>query len=214
VAAGIGGTAEAVLSRLGPDGRVVCVERAAAMRERGAARVRDSRVSWRGDLPETTFDRVLVGAAIWTMLPLAETLAGLAARVAPGGALALDLPAAYLGEPDEPGGGDDPWLAALPDALAEGRALPDAAPWDLPDAEGLAALLRDAGLRPERWEIRTRFTQAAYRDWLKLPPVSDRLLAGVEPEERAALVDGAFERVDPDSWRWERWAGYTAWASR
>jgi SAM-dependent methyltransferase len=211
VAAGIGGTARAVLSRLGSEGRIICIEPAAAMRERGRNRLHDPRVEWRETTPDETFDRVLVGAAIWQMTPLPETLAALARRVGPGGALGFDIPAAYLGEPDDPGAGDDPMLLALPALLAEGRTLPDMEPTGLPRAEDLPSLLRECGLRPEGFEFRRRMTQAEYRDWLKVPPVSDRLLADLDPEERAAAIDRAFMRVDAGSWRFERWLGFVAW---
>jgi hypothetical protein len=42
----------------------------------------------------------------------------LAERLAPGGALCFDIPAAYVGEPDPPGRGPDPLLTELPAALA------------------------------------------------------------------------------------------------
>ena len=70
--AGSGRTASAALPRLGRDGTVVCVEPAAAMRAVGRRRLRDSRVTWRADLPDAsthgeTFDRVLAGAVIWQL---------------------------------------------------------------------------------------------------------------------------------------------------
>jgi len=212
VAAGIGGTAEAVLARLGSNGRVVCVEPAAAIRERGAARITDPRITWAGDLPDSRFDRVIIGAAIWQMTPLAESLARFAARLAPGGALVFDCPAAYLGEPDGPGGGADPYLAALGGLLAVGRTLAAAEPQTLPNADGLTAMLRAVGLRVERWEHRRRMTQTEYRDWLKIPPISDRLLADLEPDRRVEQINAAFARVDVASWRWERWLGFRAWS--
>jgi hypothetical protein len=64
---------------------------------------------------------------------------------------------------------------------------------------------------PERWTVRSRLTYAAYRDWLKIPVNTDAMLAGIDPDKRAALVDDAFRLVDRSSWRWERWAGWTVW---
>jgi SAM-dependent methyltransferase len=212
--AGTGRTAEAALPSLGAAGRLVCVEPAAAMREAGRARLADPRVTWTADCPEppAVFDRILCGAAIWQMLPLGQTVGRLATLLARGGALCFNIPSLYLGEADEEGGGRDPLLLELPLLLADGglSAAPAADP--LPDAEGVEALLRAAGLRPQRWTFRVRFTQAAYRDWLKIPVLTDRLLAGLGPDERARRVDEAFRQVDAASWRWERWAGWTAWA--
>ena len=48
------------------------------------------------------------------MLPLDRTIERLATLVAPGGALCFNIPAAYLLEADEPGGGRDPRLIHLP----------------------------------------------------------------------------------------------------
>jgi hypothetical protein len=48
---------------------------------------------------------------------------------------------------------------------------------------------------------------------MKLPVLTDSLMAGVAPDDRARRLDAAFREVDPASWRWERWAGWTAWAA-
>src|SRR5215831_9786691 len=97
--AGTGRTASAILRRLSPGGSIVCVEPAAAMRAAGRRRLRDPRVTWRGDLPEApaAFDRVLFGAGIWQLDPLDAWLRSLAALVRPGGALGFNIPALYLG---------------------------------------------------------------------------------------------------------------------
>jgi SAM-dependent methyltransferase len=213
VGAGLGGTAEAALPTLGPTGRIVCVEPAAAMRERGRERVADPRVEWRESVPRGPFDRILSGAAIWQMLPLPETIADLAAQLRPEGALAFNVPSAYLGRADEPGGGEDPWLTALAEVLTREVSPADAEPGALPDADAVEAHLRSTGLTIERWEFRVRFTQPMLRDWMKIPPISDRLLASVPIEERSARIDRAYRQVDADSWRWERWTGFTAWHS-
>ena len=118
VGAGLGGTARAALAAC-PGLEVVCVEPAAAMRERGRELVPQAR--WTETLPDERFDRVLCGASIWLLGPLPEAIPRLAASVARGGALGFTIPALYLGEPDEPGGGDDPLLLELPALIANGR---------------------------------------------------------------------------------------------
>jgi ubiquinone/menaquinone biosynthesis C-methylase UbiE len=119
LAAGTGRTAEFALPELGEDGRVLSVEPSAAMRAEGMRRVTDARVQWSDVLPngEEAFDRVLCGAAIWQFESLAEALGRLARLLRPGGALCFNIPALYLLEPDEPGGGNDPLLLSLPAAL-------------------------------------------------------------------------------------------------
>src|SRR5256885_16540583 len=56
--------------------------------------------------------------------------------------------------------------------------------------------------------FRQRLTQAAYRDWLKIRVLPDRLLASLTPPARARRIEEAFRRADPTSWRWERWLGW------
>lgn len=215
VAAGTGRTAEAALPWLHRQGRIVCVEPAAAMRAVGQGRLADRRVTWTDRLPEppARFDRILCGAAIWQLAPLGETFRRLAALLEPDGALCFNVPSLYLGEPDEPGAGRDPFLLDLPALLATDRAAAAPAVEPLPDAAGMDALLAAAGLRPRRATMRFRLTQEAYRDWLKIPLMTNFLLPDLDPDERARLIDEAFARVDAASWRREAWAVWTAWAS-
>jgi len=219
VAAGTGRTAEAALELLGEDGRVVCVEPFAGMRAEGMRRLPDSRVQWSATLPETreSFDRILCGAAIWQLDPLRESLGSLARLLRPGGALCFNIPALYLLEPDQPGGGTDPLLLSLPALLLD---LPDCTPihepveCEAPDPlrrSGINTWLRAAGLRARSWSFRVRFTQEAYADWLKIPVLTDRMLAGLAPGVRAQSIDRALALADRSSWKWECWHGWTAW---
>jgi len=217
--AGSGRTASAALRRLGQDDAVVCVEPAAAMREAGRRRLQDARVTWRADLPDepAAFDRVLAGAVVWQLDPFGEWIARLAGLLRCGGALAFDVPALYLGEPDEPGGGDDPLLFDLVARLAEDRPGDReefepraAAAWRLTPAD-VEATLRSAGLVPRTWAFRHRLTQIAHARWLTIPVLTDRLLPGVAPDERDRRIERARAAVDGGSFKWERWRGWTAW---
>ncbi|MGH7618911.1 MAG: methyltransferase domain-containing protein [Gemmatimonadaceae bacterium] len=216
VAAGTGRTAEAALKLIGSRGTIVCVEPATAMRDAGATRIRDPRVEWTAALPPAgTFDRVLCGAAIWQMFPLDAALERLGSLLAPSGALAFNIPAAYLLEPDRGGGGRDPFLLALAASIRQSPKLAShAIPSFTPTAADVERMLAAAGFRAERWSFDVRLTQSAYRDWLKIPPVSEGLFAGVDPEERARRLDDAYRRADRRSWKWERWTGWTAWRMR
>lgn len=221
VGAGTGRTAEAALGLLGTSGRVVCVEPARAMRAVGERRLTDPRVSWRDALPSAAagerFDRILCGAAIWLLGPFAPRIRELADLLDAGGALCFDVPSLYLGEPDEPGGGDDPLLLALP-ALVRARCAADdaalergASGWPH-SASAVSAVLTSAGLSPRHWEFRQRLSLAAYRDWLTIPVLSAGLAPSVaSAETRASLVTAAADQLDRRSWRWERWSGWTAW---
>jgi SAM-dependent methyltransferase len=222
LAAGTGRTAEAALGLLGDHGRIVCVEPSAPMRTEGARRISDARVAWRATLLDATgsdaggpFDRILCGAAIWQLEPLDATILTLSGLLRRGGALCFNIPALYLLEPDDPGGGDDPLLLDLPAALATNAgAACDAAPQQGGPPLGCDAIgswLRAAGLRAHAWTFRLRLTQEAYAAWLKIPAVAGRLLADLALDERARRIDAALGSVDRASWKWERWRGWTAW---
>ncbi|MGD2079469.1 MAG: class I SAM-dependent methyltransferase [Chloroflexota bacterium] len=214
-AAGTGRTADAVLPQIGPDGRVLCVEPARAMREAGQARLADKRVGWSDELPaEGRYERVLCGAAIWTVPELARTISLLAHYLPVGGALCFNIPGQYLGLADEPGGGDDPFLLRLPSLLSE-LAPAEAMDWPAPPAalsvEEIEGFLGGEGLSARRFSFRYRLTQAEYRDWYKIPVLTNRLLPGLDAQARAARIDQVYARCDQAAWRWERWLGWTAW---
>jgi SAM-dependent methyltransferase len=217
--AGTGRTASAALRLLGPRGSVVCVEPAAAMRAAGERRLRDRRVAWCAALADACdtgarFDRVLAGAMIWQLEPLDEWIARLAALLRPGGALAFNVPALYLGEPDAPGAGRDPLLLDLVARLAA-EAAPIAAAAAPPRAPLCRATIEDslasAGLAFRAWEFRYRLTQTAHARWLAIPVLTDMLLAGAAPSERERRIERALAEVDGRSFKWERWRGWTAW---
>lgn len=214
LAAGTGCTAEGALPLLGAGGRILCMEPSAAMRAAGEVRLPDQRITWSAHWPEapTRFDRILCGAAIWLLLPLDEVFDRLRGLLDPEGALCFNIPSLYLGEPDEPGGGRDPLLLELPALLSEHQQETRSAAEQLPDAKGLESLLAASGFRCECWTFRVRLTQEAYREWLKIPVMTNRLMADLNPDERARRLDEAFLSTDPTSWRWERWRGWTAWA--
>ena len=208
LAAGTGRTAEAALAW---GCEVTCMEPAGAMRDAGRQRLPEARwlAGWPGH--GERFDRVLCGAAIWQMTPLRETFARVAELVKAGGGFAFNVPSLYLGEADEPGGGGDPLLSDLVARLAGGRIPPVAALEAPPGADEIERLLREAGFAPARWCARSRLTQEALRDWMKIPVLTDALLDGMAADDRAALVEAAYAQCDTASWRWEAWTGWTAW---
>jgi hypothetical protein len=136
-----------------------------------------------------------------------------AARLTGGGRFAFNIPALYLGRPDAPGGGRDPYLLELPSLVAAGRAPAAAAQPSLSAAQ-VEAALEAAGFRAQRWYLRQPFTQEALRDWLKIPVLTDALLPELNAAARAQRIERAYRRADPLSWRWEGWYGWTAWLRR
>jgi ubiquinone/menaquinone biosynthesis C-methylase UbiE len=210
LAAGTGRTAQAALDFVD---NVTCVEPAEAMRAEGRRRL--PQISWLAHWPEPDeqFDRVVCGAAIWQMMPLEQTFARVAALLKPGGAFAFNIPSLYVGQADAPGGGSDPHLFELVAQLADGRTPAAASTETLPGADDIERQLQQIGFSPLRWCARSRLTQDALRDWMKIPVLTDALLDGIEPDLRAQLVDAAYARCDAASWRWEAWIGWTAWKS-
>jgi hypothetical protein len=73
------------------------------------------------------------------------------------------------------------------------------------------AALSASGLVPCSWHFASRVTQRAYRDWLKIPVLTDHLLGSLDADQRAAAIDAAAAHADPASWKPERWLGWTAW---
>lgn len=210
VGAGTGGTIRALLPLLAQDARALCVEPADAMRS--AAAVADPRVRWAAELPDRRFDRVVCGASMWLMGPLAEAAARLRAHLEPGGALIFAIPSSYLGQPDPPGGGPDPWLVEPAQRFVAERTSAPPAGEAPPGPDALDEALRSVGLRPERWSVQTRWTTASTLAWLRLPPVAASMRPDLGPRDRQLLLDEIEAACPPDSWRTEAWFGWTAWA--
>ena len=95
--------------------------------------------------------------------------------------------------------------------LAKGRAPNASATAPPPDARAMEAMLREIGFRPRRWDMHMKLTQTAWRDWLRIPVLTDALLEEFSSAQRSAQIDEAFAGCDPASWRWEAWTGWTAW---
>jgi len=159
---------------------------------------------------DETFDRILCGAALWQFSSLDEVVTRAFSALRSGGAFAFTIPLQYLGQPDAPGEGADAWLTDMVGNLAEGLAT-KAREADLHTEVEVEESLRAAGFRPFAWSARGKLTQAEYRDWLKIPVLTDPLLGAWDAVERAARIDAAFARSDAASWRWEVWRGWTAW---
>jgi len=206
IASGTGRTAEGALSA---GASVVCCEPSTAMRCIGMRRLPDA--EWLQSWPRRMFDRILCGAGVWQLLPLGDSFERLCGLLRPGGAFVFNIPGLHLRVPDEPGGGSDPLLFEFASQLAAGS-VPVAAPVEpLPDPSGIEAMLSAAGFDPEPWRFRIRITQASLRDWMKIPVLTDALLGELDLEARDRRIEEAWRKVDPESWKWETWLGWTAW---
>lgn len=219
VAAGTGRTAARLAERLRPPTTITCFEPAAAMRRRGEARL--PRARWVSAWPPAAFDAIVCACASW-QLPLAATFARAAAALVAGGTLVFDVPALYLGIPDEPGGGRDPMLvegvaqlarrASMPASRASTLASPPSTPNQpfLGGVAGVEATLATAGFTVEVFGTRRRLGCHELRDWLALPVISAGVVPGGDADERAQAVHRAFADADPSSWRWEGWRLFRA----
>ncbi len=214
-AAGVGHTAEAIVAQAPDDARVLCVEPADAMRRAGEQRLRDARVRWAAELPDVgRFDRFVCSAALWLVDDWGRELDRAKSLSSEDALLCFTIPSLYLGVADRAGGGEDPLLTALWSELSRQRA-PESEPHAPPPNEAeLTALLRARGFDPVLDRLEYRLTQAELRDWTKIPVVTDALFPGLDVEARDRLIDAAFERSDPSSYRFEGWTVVHARARR
>ena len=206
IAAGTGRTAELCLAA---GAEVVCWEPAAAMRAVGERRL--PWAQWLAKAPEGHFDRAVCGAAAWQWQPFRQFVDQAATLLAPGGAVAFNIPSLYLGLPDQPGGGPDPLLLELPARLARGAAPQAAALADPLTTDYVDDALRSAGLSPERWKFEISITLSCQADWLRIPVLTDALLGELDLEQRDARMDEAERSLDASSWKIEEWTGWIAW---
>jgi len=208
VAAGTGRTASLACETMGSC-EMVCLEPALAMREIGQARLPQAR--WVAEWPrDEKFDRILCGAAIWQFFPLQDVFTHIFSALREGGAFAFNIPIQYLMQPDEPGAGEDPWLTQMMGYIADGLQAEyrDSA---VPGEADIEDMLKNAGFLSVGWGFRAKLSQEEYRDWLKIPVLTDALLESFSAAERATRIDAAYARCDATSWRWEAWRGWTAW---
>lgn len=208
IAAGTGRTAELALPC-----RLTCFEPSVAMRAIGARRIPHARwISSLDCLRYELFDRILCGASIWQMLPIENAIARLTSLLAPGGRLVFNIPSMYLGISEPQGGSSaDPYLSEIWSHLPPPTATESGSAEPLLNAESITRTLQDLGLRVSEWQSRSRLTLAEYRDWLKIPVLTNHIFPDLDPDARAMRLDEAYARCsDPQAWRWETWSGWTA----
>ena len=106
------------------------------------------------------------------------------------------------------GEGDDGMAAFAPALarLAKGRAPRAEASFAAPTLERILAAL--SPLRATTRPFTHRQTAEEYRDWLKIPVLTDALLPDLSPDERARRIDAAFAGLRAE--REETWIVVTA----
>jgi SAM-dependent methyltransferase len=228
LACGTGITAEAVLAALGPEGRVIGVDKSAAMLGIAAAAIADPRVTWIRALAENVdqylhgqADAVVCNSAIW-QTDFAATSAAVGSVLAAGGRFAFNWPSGFLDQGEDSGPSDDQLsLTSVMRAVAAeeyGWTLPDSGPpvRSRPrlSRESICRCLSDAGFEVELVEELTYEDSAeSRRAWLSVPIFTQHNLPGLPYQDRLRVLDKAYERLGPAEDVAERWLAFAAIAT-
>ena len=228
LACGTGVTTEEVLAALGPEGRVIGVDRSAAMLGIAAAAIADPRVTWIQALAETVdrtlrshVDAVVCNSAIW-QTNFAATFAAVGSVLAAGGRFAFNWPAVFLDRGTASGSSDgQSSLTGVMRAIAAqeyGWTLPDistpvrARP--RPSSEFICGCLSAAGFDVELVEQHTYEDSAeSRRAWLSIPIFTQHHLPGLPYEDRLRVLEKACERLGPAENVVEEWLAFAAIAT-
>jgi SAM-dependent methyltransferase len=200
LACGSGVTTEALLSVLGPSGRVLAVDASAAMLAAAKSAVRDSRVRWlrlRAERLESCVsvpaDVVVCNSALWQTDVLA-TVTAVAGALRPGGRFAFNLPPGFLTDHDERRDRDESLVELMAEFAAANYGWEPSPGADRPDlSEGwLRRVLGEAGMRVEQVRLLTyRCSLEEERAWLSMPIFTERAFGSLSHGQRMAALDHA-----------------------
>jgi SAM-dependent methyltransferase len=225
LACGTGVTSREILAVLGHGGKLIGIDKSAAMLAVAAGSVADLRASWiqaRAEhvdmyVPEPV-DAVLTNSAIW-QTHLAATASAVGNILATGGRFVFNVGFDHLDRPDEPGfRADRPSLTSVMKVIAA-----EDYGWRPPDAAG-------AGSRPSRLsqESICRYLDAAgfdieqvaefaheqdadsERAWLSVPIFTKYQLPGLSYEDRMRVLAKACARLGPRKAELSRWLAFAA----
>jgi ubiquinone/menaquinone biosynthesis C-methylase UbiE len=223
LACGTGIATEEILAVLGPDGKVIGIDKSPAMLAVAARAVPDPRVRWIQAFAESIdahvterVDAVVCNSAIWqTDLPATANAVG---RVmAAGGLFVFNVGSGFLEDCDDPNE-----LGELP-ALVAGIAERDYG-WRSPVTEAaprrrrsrlsraaISECLTAAGFAVDQTaEFTYEESTESQRAWLSLPIFSQSYLPGLPYEARKAVLDKAFEQLGPGHAAQSRWVAFMA----
>jgi SAM-dependent methyltransferase len=225
LACGTGVTSREILAVLGPGGKLIGIDKSAAMLAVAARSVADLRASWiqaRAEhvdvhVPEPV-DAVLCNSAIW-QTDLAATATAVRNVLAAGGRFVFNVGFDHLDQPNDPDfPADRPSLISVMKVIAA-----EDYGWRPPDAAG-------AGSRPSRLshESICRYLEAAgfdveqvaefaheqdaesERAWFSVPIFTKYQFSGLSYEDRMRVLAKAYARLGPRKAELSRWLAFAA----
>lgn len=220
LACGTGATAAEILAVLGPDGKVVGVDKSPAMLAVAARAVSDRRATWIQAAAEDVdhhvagpVEAVVCNSAIW-QTDLAATATAVRKILAAGGRFVFNVGSGFL----EPRG--DPNRLGHRLTLMREIAARDCG-WTPPATrasrqpqltrESICRCLGQAGFAVERIEeFSYAQTAEAERAWLSVPVFTESHLPGLPYDHRMRVLAQTYERLapaDPGISRWVAFAG-------
>ena len=228
LACGTGVTTTEILSVLGPDGKVVAVDKSPAMLKAAAASVRDRRVQWVQATAEDLdhqlsepVDAAVCNSAIW-QTDLAVTLSALRHVLRTGGRLVFNVGLGFLEQEDDPNRlGDLPAVMQVIAARDHGwappapRTPPSARPRRRLSREAICRCLGEAGFQVERVEdLSYEESPEAERAWLSIPIFTTMYLPGLPYRQRMQVLDEAYAQLGGGQTKTGRWVAFVATASQ
>jgi len=226
LACGTGITTEAILAVLGPAGRVIGVDKSAAMLAVAAETITDPRVAWIQTAAEDVgqhvteiVDTVVCNSAIW-QTDMAATAAAVRTVVATGSRFVFNVGAGFFDDSDDPNFPDD---QASPTSVMIAIAAQDYG-WTSPVNQPRRALLSrasiygclgTAGFEVEQVEeFVYEESAASVRAWLSVPIFTEQYLPGLAYEHRMRVLDKALDQLgDSGAPQESRWVAFVATAS-
>lgn len=219
LACGTGATTREILAVLSPTGRVIGIDKSAAMLGVAAASTVDSRVTWIQARAEVVdqhvterLDACICNSAIW-QTDFAATARAVRAVMTAGGRFAFNVPVDFLYDGD----GQRP-RDRYPPVLTEMRVIAERdygwAPDDDPYRRRGQRLTRESirrSLTTAGFDV-VRVTEVSYRDsaesqraWLSIPIFTRDRLGGLPYEDRMRVLEKALERLGPGRTQLARW---------
>jgi SAM-dependent methyltransferase len=223
LACGTGVTTAAVLSVLGPNGKVIAVDKSAAMLQVAARAVSDRRVEWVRAAAETVDQHIagqvhvaVCNSAIW-QTDLAATAAAVRKILMAESRFVFNVGSGLLERDD-----DDPNYLGDLWSVVRGIAAQDYG-WTAPRSqtsqrarprltqESICDQLDKAGFEVERIEeLRCDQSPDEQRAWLSVPVFSKQYLPGLSYAERMRVLEKAHDYLGPGEAAISRWANFVA----
>jgi SAM-dependent methyltransferase len=225
LACGTGATSWEILAVLGPGGKVIGVDKSAAMLAVAARSGADNRVSWIQARAEDVdlyvtgpVDAAVCNSAIW-QTDLAATAAAVRNVLAAEGRFVFNVGAGFLDQRDDPNFPDDrPSPVSIMREIAEqdygwrppGAATPRRRRPRL-SQESICRCLDEAGFEVEQVEEFTHEQGAeAERAWLSVPIFTKDQLPGLPYQDRMRVLAKVYARLGPGQARLSQWVTFAA----